>query len=442
MQSIKLPDPMDTIVALASARGGAARAIVRMSGRNAATIVTSLCPEFEKDQARPSCLIRDKLCLPDFHAPISVDVYWFPAPRTYTGQDVVELHLISSLPIVDAVIAQCLNAGARAAEPGEFTMRAFLAGKLDLTRAEAVLGVIEAADQNDLRHALKQLAGGIAQPLCALRDDLLDLLADIEAGLDFADEDIRFVQSNELFKRLGNALAQLTLLKRQLQQRAQGQRPFRAVLAGPPNAGKSSLFNALIGKDAALVSSEPGTTRDYLEAVLDVDGATIALVDTAGVGVAADNIDTTAQRLGKEQSTDADLVLWCTPSDAVETDFPSTPRTLHIATKADRALGRTDLLATSAHTGTGLAELRQRLADEVRRAGHAALATSLSRCSHHVNECIQHLQHAHSMAIHEDQPELLALETRLAIDELGAMVGAVYTDDLLGRIFSRFCIGK
>src|SRR5262249_27511524 len=177
---------------------------------------------------------------------------------------VVEVHTISCQPIVDELIAECLNAGARAAQPGEFTMRAFLAGKLDLTRAEAVLGVIEAADPHELHQALTQLAGGMAAPMQELREDLLNLLGDVEAGLDFTEEDIHFVATDALLIRLGKGLAYLTSMQRQIEQRALGQRPFRAVLAGKPNAGKSSLFNALVGRNAALVSAEPGTTRDYL----------------------------------------------------------------------------------------------------------------------------------------------------------------------------------
>src|SRR5207244_1622447 len=148
--------------------------------------------------------------------------------------------------------------------------RAFLAGKLDLTRAEAVLGVIDATNRHDLTQALTQLAGGLALPMQALREDLLNLLADVEAGLDFADEDIRFVNVDDLLLRIGKGLALVTLLSRQMEQRSLGQRAFRVVLAGQPNAGKSSLFNALIGNNAALVSHDPGTTRDYLEHAIEI----------------------------------------------------------------------------------------------------------------------------------------------------------------------------
>ena len=438
----KLPDLDDTIVALSSAAGPAVRAIVRLSGRRASAIVRAVCPAF--DTLAAGRFLQGALRLPSFHAPIPADVYHFVAPRTYTGQDVVEIHTISCQPIVDELIAVCLDAGARAAQPGEFTMRAFLAGKLDLTRAEAVLGVIEATDRHELKQALTQLAGGMAQPMRELREDLLNLLADVEAGLDFTEENIHFVSADDLLLRLGKGLAYLTLMRRQIEQRALSQRPFRVVLAGQPNAGKSSLFNALVGTDVALVSTEPGTTRDYLQKILDLDGVTLELVDTAGLRETAQPIEASAQALSQQQARAADLVLWCVASDELPSALfdvaGTTPWT--IATKADLAPAPAGMLATSVTNGVGLPELRGRLAAAVRRAGHAALAPSLSRCRHHIEACLQNLRNAHAIVIHEELPELLALELRLALEELGAMAGAVYTDDLLDRIFSRFCIGK
>jgi tRNA modification GTPase len=437
----QLPDRDDTIVALSSATGPAPRAIVRLSGRQAPAIVAAACPGFDPSQIRPSQFFQGGLRLPAFHAPVPADIYSFVAPRTYTGQDVIEIHTISCPPILDVLIAHCLDAGARAAQPGEFTMRAFLAGKLDLTRAEAVLGVIEATDRNELKHALAQLAGGLANPLRELRDDLLNLLADVEAGLDFAEEDIHFISTETLLKRIAKGLAYLTLMRKQIEQRSLGQRPCRVVLAGKPNAGKSSLFNALVGKAAALVSAEPGTTRDYLEKTINLEGMAVCLIDTAGQGASLDAIDASAQQLGTQQSGQADIVLWCRAcDDPLDAVLP--PYAIGIATKADRAEAPSGWLATSAITGAGIDELRRELVRRVRAMGHAALAPSLSRCRHHVDTCLEFLRRAHSLVLNEQMPELLALELRLTLDELGAMVGAVFTDDLLDRIFSRFCIGK
>jgi tRNA modification GTPase len=435
-----LPDPEDTIVALASAAGPGFRAIIRISGRRAAPTAAAVFPGFTREPDRR--LMSGAIALPDLGVALPADAYWFPAPRSYTGQDVVELHTLSCPPLVERVVAACLDAGARGARPGEFTLRAFLAGKLDLTRAEAVAGVIDAGGPDELKHALAQLAGGMAAPLAQLRDDLLNLLADVEAGLDFAHEDIAFVRPEELLGRLAKGLAQLTLLKKQIEQRGVGDRPFRVVFAGRPNAGKSSLFNALVGRAEAIVSAEPGTTRDYLEKDVHLRGVTLRLVDTAGLREASDGIEAAAQGLGLDQARRADLVLLCVEGGSGPAEVPTTADVLRVATKCDLTSAPAGILATSARTREGLDELRSLLAERARSRGTSSLAPSLSRCRHHVDACLAHLRQAHRIVLNEELPELLALELRLTLEELGAMVGAVYTDDLLDRVFSRFCIGK
>lgn len=436
--------PDDTIVALSTAVGPGARAVVRLSGPVAYPVARSLFADAPVDPPEPGNLYSAGLRLPGVHALLPADLYYWRGPRSYTGQDVVELHTISSPPLVELLIAQCLSAGARAAQPGEFTMRAFLAGKLDLTRAEAVLGVIEAGSRDELKLALAQLAGGLARPLEHLREDLLNLLADLEAGLDFADESIQFVSEDDLLHRLGRALAIITTVKKQLEGRAGSAKPFRAVLAGPPNAGKSSLFNVLVGKDSALVSPTPGTTRDYLEQTLHLGNVQVQLIDTAGLREAADFIEFTSQRLGRDQAEQAELVVWCQEAGAVHEDPPDVPadRLLKVATKCDLAQPEPGWLATSAERGTGLDRLRDELASRAQARKGLALAPSLSRCRHHVDACLACLRRAHALVLAGDPPELLALDLREALEQIGTMVGAVYTDDLLDRIFSRFCIGK
>jgi len=436
----------DTIVALSSAAGVGARAIVRLSGAGAwAIAATAFSPDaaFQPGRRR---WYAGNIRLADLASPLPADAYYWPAPRTYTGQEIVEIHTLAAPPLVELLIAALLQAGARAANPGEFTLRAFLAGKLDLPRAEAVLGVIAARSRDELTQALSQLAGGMTQPLQELREDLLNLLADLEAGLDFAEEDISFVARDDLLHRLTKALAQVTLLHKQLAQRSLSGRPFRVVLSGPANAGKSSLFNALVGRPAALVSPEPGTTRDYLVRRVLLEDVAVELVDTAGWQEATDSIEDQAQSLGSGQREQADLVLHCVDCREKGTQLISAPgnelRPLFVATKCDLAPAPPGLVATSAATGAGIRELRQLLAERGRTHAQAPLAPSISRCRHHVDACLEKLRRAHGMVLFEEPPELLALELRGALDELGALVGAVYTEDLLDRVFSRFCIGK
>ncbi|HUR53969.1 MAG TPA: tRNA modification GTPase [Gemmataceae bacterium] len=453
------PHPDETIVAVSSAAGPAARAIVRVSGPRARAVVASVFaasggrqPPGDSSATRgltPPArqILPGSLTLSGVHSPLPAELYFFAGPHSYTGQDVAELHTVGSPPLVERLVADLLNAGARPAKPGEFTLRAFLAGKMDLPRAEAVHAVIEAGTDADLSHALSQLAGGVTQPLNALRDDLLNLLADVEAALDFADEDIEFVAKPETLTRLAGAVAQLTNLQRQLDTRTVSGRHVRVALVGLPNAGKSSLFNALAGGPTALVSDEAGTTRDYLTKRLDVGGVPVELIDTAGWADATTTIEHQAQELGREQAAHADVILWCVepggrfdPAD--ESRLKATgAAVLKVATKCDVAI-RTDGVACSATAPDGTDAVRLALLESVSSLARPPLAPSQSRCRHHVEACVGLLREAHRHVLFDDPAELVALALRSALDQLGEMVGAVYTNDLLDRIFSRFCIGK
>ena len=426
----------DTIVALSSAPGPGARAIVRLSGPGARGVVAAV---FDSDLTAARTFTTGSLKLSGVPAALPAELYFFRGPHTYTGQDLVEIHTVSSPPLIDRLIADLLAAGARAAQPGEFTMRAFLSGKKDLPQVEAVLAVIEATDESDLHAALAQLAGGVSQPLAKLRDDLLNLVADVEAALDFVDEDIEFVSNSDTILRIGSGLAHLLNLKRQLDDRSVSRRPMRVALVGEPNAGKSRLFNALVGADAALVSAEAGTTRDYLAHALNLGGHAVELIDTAGWQAATDSIEEQAQSLGRGQADEADLVLVCVPVHAEPPAVLPRRGTL-LRTKSD--LGPASGLTASAVAPGGLIALLEFLTSSAAAFARPALAPSRSRCRHHIDAALADLRTAHNHAVFGDPPELLSLALRQALDQIGAMAGSVYTNDLLDRIFSRFCIGK
>ena len=439
----RIPEVADTIVALSSAPGAAARAIVRLSGPASLSL---LAPLFQTSSiSYPERGVHEGvLRLSGLTALLPAQLHIALAPRSYTGQDVVEIHLVGSSPLVDCLIQNLLAQGARAALPGEFTMRAFLAGKFDLTRAEAVLGVLVAGDRDELQQALGQLAGGVLAPMQQLREDMLCFLADLEAGLDFAEEDIHFIETRDMDNRLISAIGIITDLLGRLEGRTIHTRPFRVVLVGPPNAGKSSLFNSLLGKSAALTSPVAGTTRDYLSEMRRRDGVEFELIDTAGIALAEDDIELQAQSLRGRQEIDADLLLVCSP----EGEFPngianvsSKPRRVHVKTKCDLGVGPAGELATSAHTGAGIDALWNRLVSEAREADQKITASHAARSVHHLQRTLQHLHEA-STSVARREHELVALELRGALAELGDLTGAVFTDDLLDRIFSRFCIGK
>jgi tRNA modification GTPase len=448
--------PDDTIAALASAPGPGVRGIVRISGRETGHLLANwFRPDANTDTLssgrRLPWRTEGTVTISGFWSDCPVVLHHWPGPRSYTGESLAELHTVGSPPLLEALLGEVFRRGARPAEPGEFTLRAFLAGRIDLVQAEAVLGVIDAQNEAELRTALGQLAGGLSVGLAALRSDLLDLLADLEAGLDFADEPIEFVAHDVLARRLDQAVRTLAPLRHQLGERSRTEARWRVVLTGPPNAGKSTLFNALVGKSAAVVSAEPGTTRDWLSAELDVGGVPIVLVDTAGTELPRDAIEQAAQAQRAGQLSQADLIIDCAPyGSRDERDNPPEANVLSIMTKSDLASSREQPLAgyrlpVSVHDAMSLRQLREAVAGRLTGGGvhrREFVGSTAIRVRESLEMADASLQRAVAIAEAERDEDLLALELRDALQELGRITGAVYTDDILDRIFSRFCIGK
>lgn len=464
----------DTIAALASGAGPALRSIVRVSGPETCACLSKIFTAEDRvawDRARQPRRHTGQLHCPALEHGIPCAVYLWPTARSYTAQPLAELHLPGS-PVLHEVVLQTLfGLGVRPANAGEFTLRAFLGGRLDLVQAEAVLGVIDAQDSRELECALQQLAGGISQGMGAVRRDLLDLLADLEAGLDFVDEDIEFVELDAVRARLDAAHTFLKRLQTQASQRMRPQTAFQVVLAGLPNAGKSTLFNALANEQLALVSEHRGTTRDYLTCRIGIDGTELELIDTPGweplLDEHAEGISAQAQRFRREQIRRADLVLWCRAADVTpgheeyELDRSEyaehrqhTRDVLTVQTKSDATTNRSApqadadgrTLAISALTGSGLSALREALCERLSGTRSTLrrqwLGTTSARCAESLAQAIDALDRAQHCAIDQAGNELIALEIREALDHLGHILGEVYTDDVLDRIFSRFCIGK
>ncbi len=443
-------DSVDTIAAIASPPGPSPRGILRLSGRKAIEIAETrfreTLPGPSRDRAwRSEGMLRVEGLRPEVPASL---VVW-PNARSYTGEPLVEIHTVGSPPILQAILSDCLRGGARLAEPGEFTLRAFLSGRIDLTRAEAVLAVIDSRDSAQLEVALAQLAGGIAQPIRGLRDRLLGVLAHLEANLDFAEEpDVDLLAREKLLADLQKASRELQSLATRLRALDRSEDRPRVVLVGPPNAGKSQLFNSLVGSDRAIVSPIAGTTRDYLSARIDCEGMIVELVDTAGTDEAHDAIERQSQFFSDEQAARADLILDCLPADTHakgREDGAGARRSIRVITKADLGL-RDDphAVRTAAVTGEGLAELRSAIRRSLLSStneGGAVVETSV-RCRDSLVQAGEALQSA-AYALQRDLgDELVAVDLRQALNELGRVVGEVVTDDILDQIFSRFCIGK
>ena len=444
----------ETIVAAASAVGGAARGIVRISGPGAVDCVARFFApnRLETWPPRTPQAVDGHAALEGFGKPVPAMALVWPGARSYTREPCVELHLPGSTPIVEAAAAAACQYGARPARPGEFTLRAFLAGRIDLTQAEAVLGVVEAGDERRLREALKQLAGGLSAPLDDVRNRLLDLTAHLEAGLDFVEEDIEFVTRPELLRQLAEARQVVASTLGRLRGRSTSVDVVRVVLCGRPNVGKSSLFNALVEQDRALVSPQAGTTRDYLAARLELGGVVCELIDTAGQETARTaTVADAAQTQTRERRDAADVQVWCFDDDyllretaaASTADASDIPR-LFVRTKVDLgARPCATAISISVNTGLGMERLRAALgakAAEVAGSGDVVTSTAL-RCRDGLERTAAALAAAGVQA-REHADELVAALLREALDELGQVVGAIYTDDILDRIFSRFCIGK
>lgn len=440
-------DLEDTLCAPAAAIGVGLRSVIRLSGPQAVEIASQLLSR--ADDAFPdasSRAIEGEADLP-LLGPVPLLLLVWPTTRSYTRQPSVELHFPASRIIQDALLARLQSLGARLARPGEFTLRAYLAGRIDLDQAEAVLAVIHADSDAELQSGLQRLAGGVFTPIHTLREDLLCLLADVEAALDFVEEDIEFVTRDEVQSRIAAHLQTLRDLRRRIADRSADAAAWRVALVGPPNAGKSSLLNSLAGRDASLVSPQAGTTRDVVEVRIDLAGRPILLLDPAGLDADAHGeIDRLAQQKAREAIDAAHLLLICRPADAPSPlEASSDPRCLDVITKCDLAAASSCGIPTSTATGAGLAELRQAIVDRfsVLAPSKAELLGAASRQSAaSLDAAIASLENAADRLHSHGPDEAFAVDLRCALDALGEITGQVYTDDILDRVFSRFCIGK
>ena len=498
---VSLPNTQDPIIAIATAPGRGAVGIVRVSGRGLAPLVATLCGR--PLPARQACYGPFKAA--DGQAIDQGLAIWFPAPQSYTGEDVLELQAHGGPVVLQLLLARCLEAAAEAdaatgaahlprlrlAEPGEFTQRAFLNDKLDLAQAEAVADLIEASTEAAARSAGRSLSGAFSHEIEALRQRTVRLRLLVEATLDFPEEEIDFLQQADAHGQLDAIEATLAAVMQRARQGALLREGLQVVLAGQPNVGKSSLLNALAGAELAIVTAIPGTTRDKVSETIQIEGVPLHVIDTAGLradGEAGDEVE----RIGIARSwaaiAEADAVIFLhdltrrgqPDYEAAEQRIAerlhagaaagglnvgaaagslaavSTGRILHVHNKADSAaptaLAAVAALAAtaegditlSARTGAGLDGLRRAL---LQRAGWQAATEGVFIARKRHVQALQrtaaHLRAARAhAAVGDTALELFAEELRLAHDALSEITGAFTSDDLLGEIFGKFCIGK
>ncbi len=453
----------DTIVAISSPPGPSCRSIVRLSGPLAWSL--SDFGFYSGQVAKPSFpkALAVEWASQKSQFQCRVQLQFWPERRSYTGQELVEWHLPGPNPLAEKLVNELIDRGARPAEPGEFSFRAFMSGRIDLTQAEAVAGLFQATSPAQLEVALDQLAGGLANRVNRLRGRLLDLLAWLEATLDFIEEsDVSPITRNLIGEELRGSAWELSNIADQWAARESGPALAKVLLVGRPNAGKSRLFNALADHAQALVSEVAGTTRDYLEATIKLPGGMeLTIVDTAGLGESKDHFEQNSQTLGLRQQQLADLLLVCLPVDQEADDLsellilfpPGLPR-LIVRTKADLPLAghhpdtsspNQGVLRVSAASGSGLESLKAAILDQIQQESAntgAVIATTRARTRDALISASRALENSAQTVADDRGDELVAMDLRSAIESLDIVTGRDVTEETLDRVFSRFCIGK
>jgi tRNA modification GTPase len=453
----------DPIVAIATAPGRGGIGIVRISGRSIQPILLGILGAEQADRLQPRRALRAQF-LDAAAQPLDTGLaLLFPGPRSYTGETVLELHGHGGPVVLRMLLARCVEAGnsigARIAEPGEFTRRAFLNDRLDLAQAEAVADLIDAGTAAAARSAVRSLHGEFSRTARALASELTELRALTEATLDFPEEEIDFLRAADAAARLERAASALDEVCRRARQGALLREGLLVVLVGAPNVGKSSLLNALAGEDVAIVTEHPGTTRDRIERTIEVGGIALNIVDTAGLRATRDPIEGIGIERTLAAAATADTVLELHDDRAPQCGAPDRTLEQRLAPGTARLTvhNKIDLSGTpagvrggrvylSAKTGAGIDGLRSELLRVAGWEGGTSSETvflarerhlqALARASAHLEAARQHA------AAGAAQLELFAEDLRLAADALGEITGTVSTDDLLGQIFGRFCIGK
>jgi tRNA modification GTPase len=432
----------DSIAAIATPAGRGGIGIVRLSGSEVPRIAVELLGRLPVPRHATLAVFSDA-------AGERIDegiALFFPAPHSYTGEPVLELHAHGGPLVLHALLAACLDAGARLAEPGEYTRRAFLEGKLDLAQAEAVADLIDAATREAARSALRSLCGEFSAAIASIAAQLVELRALTEALLDFPEEELGTLHHDDAAARLSRVRAQLQALFARSRQGSLLRNGIRVVIAGRPNVGKSSLLNRLAGEERAIVTPVPGTTRDALHAPIEIEGVPILAIDTAGLRPAADVVERMGIERTHHELSRADLILRVSEAGRElpsSQEFSAEIARIDVYNKVDLVPGFVappGAVAVSAKTGAGLDRLRKAI---LQAAGWTSTGESvfLAR-ERHLRALERARAHLDAAAGEQRRWEFFAEELRLAHVALASITGEFSADDLLGEIFARFCIGK
>ncbi|MGE3522072.1 MAG: tRNA uridine-5-carboxymethylaminomethyl(34) synthesis GTPase MnmE [Candidatus Dadabacteria bacterium] len=457
----------DTIAAIATPPGDGGIAVIRISGPDSLNIIRTIfkAGSEEAPTFAPRTLYHGNITDPENEVRIDeVLAVYMKSPASYTGEDVVEIHSHGGHIVPKKIIGLVFAQGARPANPGEFSLRAFLNGKMDLAQAEAVADVVNAQTDDALKQAELQLEGVLSHKIQEIKDIILDILAEVEAQVDFPEEDIDPIVKSALIGRTQDILTGLRALLDTYREGRILKYGVATAIIGKPNVGKSSLLNRLVMKERAIVSPVPGTTRDFIEESIDVRGLPLRLVDTAGIRITGDEIERAGVDLAKKKAGEAELVICVIDGSAAldEDDYEvlsslKGKQAVLAVNKADAGLNVSDgelrqfcaserTVHTSAKAGTGIEDLKEAIngllrgKDGRKEAGEIVLTELRHKLA--IEKAAESLSSFLNLLDTGESPEFLALDLRVALDSLGEITGEVTTEDVLGRIFSKFCVGK
>lgn len=450
-----MPEQGDTIAAISTAAGEGAIALVRVSGPNAVAIADSVFRGKQQPSEFPSHVQHFGTVVDSERMIDQVVVSVHRAPHSYTGEDLVEISCHGGVLVTARVLEACLQAGARAARPGEFTERAFLNGKMDLTQAEAVIDMIRARTDLALRSATEQLEGRLGAAVGSVRDELIQLLAHIDASIDFPDEDIAPDAGARLLEKLGVIRARISKLHETAEYGRVLREGLRVVIYGATNAGKSSLLNRLLGYDRAIVSEIPGTTRDTIEEVINLRGVPIRLLDTAGMRNSTDRLERAGMERTEKSRASADLVVHLAdrsverpPSLAGRDSLEPSNNEILLLNKSDLPehpdWTNTQALRISCVTDAGLAGLEDAIIDWI--GGNHLRAESSIAINRRHRDCLRRALDscagAAAILAQNLSPEYAAADLRAALAAVVEVIGSESDDAILDAVFAQFCIGK
>ncbi len=462
---MKYIDQDDTIIALSTPLGNGAIAVIRISGEKALPLLNPLLKRnLQRSDARKA--VFNEFISPSQNVVDQIVTTFFKSPNSYTGEDVIEISCHCNPLIINRIIDEIIHKGARIAEPGEFTFRAFLNGKMDLSQAEAVAEIINARTRQSLTQSLRHLEGRFSQIIADINSEILNNLALLEINLDFSDEEIEVLPVREMAKKMTDVIDRIQGLLNTYDYGRLLQEGIKMLILGKPNVGKSSLLNVLLARDRAIVSEIPGTTRDYIEATMEIDGLAVQAVDTAGIRQTEDKVEAIGVQLALEQIHSSDIALCVFDSHSplddddhalikiIKSHLQDTQFVLILNksdlsgnTKTEQAINTLNLpvIKISAKEQSGIQSLKKMIKAQLihdQSMETEEIVVTSARHKQALESTVKSLQNAITAMEMNATEEIIAVDIRLALDHLGEITGETTSEDVLNHIFANFCIGK